>query len=209
MNEKTVSEGRKRILDAAEALFMEHGYRAVSIRDIAQVCDVTNAALYYHFPNKAALFSEVMERYAQRFQAQLWDVIDTADNAREQASAVLKKFATMIAVQEAPLFAVRREFKELDDPNAVDEAKRIYHSVLEPLEDVLRGAIERGELEAIPEGYSPASLLFGMMHGSTMHYKFRGHKEVSPQQVEEVVDLVIQVFWDGLKTPENIRIQKG
>ena len=130
MNEKVTVDGRERILNVAEELFVESGYRAVSIRDIAQACNVTNAALYYHFPNKAALFREVMERYAQRFQDQLKEAINTAGNTREQASAVLKRFATLMAAREAPIFSARRELKELQDPN---EARRIYHSVLKPL----------------------------------------------------------------------------
>ena len=201
-----IGDSRTRILDVAEGLFMESGYRAVSIRDIAQACDVTNAALYYYFPNKAALFREVLERYAGRFQDQLRDAIDPASSTREQSRAVLKRFASLLSSREAPIFSARRELKELQDPK---EARRIYYSVLEPLDDVLRKAIARGELKAIPEEYSPAALLFGIMHGLTMHSKFREHQELTAEQVDAVVDLAIQVFWDGLKQKEYENFQEG
>ncbi|MBN2500070.1 MAG: TetR/AcrR family transcriptional regulator [Anaerolineales bacterium] len=207
MHDKVTVDGRERILNVAEELFMEGGYRAVSIRDIAQACDVTNAALYYHFPNKAALFREVIERYAQHFQDQLREAIDMGGSTREQAGGVLKRFAVLMSAREAPIFSGRRELKELQDPQ---EAQRIYHSILEPLDDVLRKAIERGELKAMPEEYSPAALLFGIMHGLTMHSKFRGqHKEMTSEQLDEIVDLAIQVFWDGLEQKENGSSQEG
>jgi hypothetical protein len=48
--------GRDAILDTSTKLFSQHGYKEVSIRDIAQACGMTNAALYYHFKNKEICF---------------------------------------------------------------------------------------------------------------------------------------------------------
>ncbi len=46
------SSGREVIIETSAKLFNQQGYTGVSIRDIAQACGVTNAALYYHFKNK-------------------------------------------------------------------------------------------------------------------------------------------------------------
>jgi AcrR family transcriptional regulator len=43
---------RKRILDAALALFAEKGYEATSMREIAEQLGITKPALYYHFDSK-------------------------------------------------------------------------------------------------------------------------------------------------------------
>jgi len=51
-----------RILDAAEALFAEHGLSGVSVRDIAARVGLTPASLYNHFPGKLALYDAVLER---------------------------------------------------------------------------------------------------------------------------------------------------
>lgn len=53
---------REEILEAAARLFMEHGYRATSVRQIAEEVGCTEAALYYHFKDgKRALFGAVIE----------------------------------------------------------------------------------------------------------------------------------------------------
>jgi AcrR family transcriptional regulator len=44
-----------RILEAASALFAERGYRATSMRAIAEEVGITKAALYYHFASKEEL----------------------------------------------------------------------------------------------------------------------------------------------------------
>ncbi|GAB4515206.1 MAG: hypothetical protein Kow0047_27140 [Anaerolineae bacterium] len=55
-------EGRELILSHAERLFGERGYKGVSIRELAQACGMTNAALYYHFASKEDLFYEMVVR---------------------------------------------------------------------------------------------------------------------------------------------------
>ena len=46
------SSTRERILDAAEALFIEHGYAATSLRAITSAAAVNLAAAHYHFEPK-------------------------------------------------------------------------------------------------------------------------------------------------------------
>ena len=53
---------KSRILDAAEELFMEHGYEATSLRLITTAASVNLAAVNYHFGSKEELFQAVLTR---------------------------------------------------------------------------------------------------------------------------------------------------
>lgn len=53
---------KDRILAAAEALFMEQGYAATSLRAITAQANVNLAAVNYHFGSKEALIREVFDR---------------------------------------------------------------------------------------------------------------------------------------------------
>jgi AcrR family transcriptional regulator len=53
---------RERILDAAEHLFMEHGYDGTSMRQITGDAAVNLAAVNYHFGSKESLMQEVFRR---------------------------------------------------------------------------------------------------------------------------------------------------
>jgi len=63
-----ISDGRcplvtkARILDAAETLFMEHGFEATSLRAITAAAAVNLAAVNYHFGSKEELFQAVLTR---------------------------------------------------------------------------------------------------------------------------------------------------
>lgn len=53
---------KARILDAAETLFMEHGFEATSLRLITAKAGVNLAAVNYHFGSKEELFQSVLTR---------------------------------------------------------------------------------------------------------------------------------------------------
>ena len=64
MIEKNTVPKRERILDSAEALFAEHGYDGVALRQIARDAEVDVALANYHFGKKRDLFQAVFERRA-------------------------------------------------------------------------------------------------------------------------------------------------
>jgi AcrR family transcriptional regulator len=57
------SGSKRKLLDAAEQLFAEKGFEAVSVRDITQIAKANVAAVNYHFGSREALLGLVMMRY--------------------------------------------------------------------------------------------------------------------------------------------------
>jgi len=55
-----------RILDAAQQLFLEPGYRSASIDDISELAPASKPTIYAHFPGKEALFAAVVARTISR-----------------------------------------------------------------------------------------------------------------------------------------------
>ena len=53
---------KSRILDAAERLFLEHGFEATSLRQLTAAAGVNLAAVNYHFGSKEELFQAVLTR---------------------------------------------------------------------------------------------------------------------------------------------------
>jgi AcrR family transcriptional regulator len=51
-----VDERRRQIIDAGAALFAEHSYEEISMRDLAAAAGVSKPLLYHYFPSKADLF---------------------------------------------------------------------------------------------------------------------------------------------------------
>lgn len=60
---------RTQLLDAAERLFAEHGYRGTSVRAITRLAGANLAAVGYHFGSKAELMAAVARRVAEPITA--------------------------------------------------------------------------------------------------------------------------------------------
>ncbi|WP_329051936.1 TetR family transcriptional regulator [Amycolatopsis sp. NBC_01488] len=56
---------RSQLLDAAEQLFAEHGFRGASVRAITELAGANLAAIGYHFGSKAELLAAVVRRVVE------------------------------------------------------------------------------------------------------------------------------------------------
>ena len=93
---------RERLLSAAEALFADKGYHAVSMRDIARHAKVNLAAAGYHFGSKEKLFVEALVRRVRPLNERRLATLTALEN-RKRAPAlpeVLDAFARAL-IEEA------------------------------------------------------------------------------------------------------------
>lgn len=54
------------VLDAALALFSTQGFRATTLRQIAERAGLSVGNIYHHFPNKLEVYERLFDRYWQR-----------------------------------------------------------------------------------------------------------------------------------------------
>jgi len=73
---------RQRLLDAALAVFTEHGYSDTAIDQVAKASDTSKGGLYFHFPSKQALFLALLD---------------------ESSTALLERVSTAMADEPDPL----------------------------------------------------------------------------------------------------------
>ena len=85
-----------RILDAAEALFMEHGFEATSMRAITAAAGVNLAAVNYHFGSKEELFQAVLTRRLDPMNQRRLALLDRFE--RDAAPATLSCERIIVAL---------------------------------------------------------------------------------------------------------------
>jgi AcrR family transcriptional regulator len=81
------SDTRDRILAVASELFVEQGYDATSLREIADRLGFTKAALYYHFQSKEQILAALLEP-ADELLAQFVDRLESAEGSEGWAEAL-------------------------------------------------------------------------------------------------------------------------
>lgn len=80
MGEKSIQK-RKFILDTARKVFMEKGFKRVTMKDIVEACDISRGGLYLYFDSTQEIFLEVLRMESEETD----DVF--SDNIKEDATA--------------------------------------------------------------------------------------------------------------------------
>lgn len=70
MNKKQqqTEQTKKRIADAARALFIQKGYKATAIEEIVKATGCSAGNIYYHFKSKEGLFLHLMEEWNREWE---------------------------------------------------------------------------------------------------------------------------------------------
>ena len=68
---------RTRILDRAERLFSQRGYRGVSVRELSRACGVQPFTIQHHFGSKPGLYQAVLSRWDEEILARVGAVVAT------------------------------------------------------------------------------------------------------------------------------------
>ncbi|WGS51419.1 TetR/AcrR family transcriptional regulator [Paraburkholderia sp. D15] len=71
---------KSRILDAAETLFIECGYEAMSLRQITSRAEVNLAAVNYHFGSKESLIHSMLSRRLDKLNQERLKLLDRFDD---------------------------------------------------------------------------------------------------------------------------------
>jgi len=156
-------ELRSAILEAALALFEEHGYEKFSLRQVAETVGYTPTTIYLYFANKdALLFQTAMEgfrTFGQRLQA----AYDSSKDPRERFLHIGQAyiaFGLEHPVHYRLMFMQRGEFMELTPDNdcesVIDSFKVLQDSVLDCIK---AGFLEEGEVETY------ANTAWAFVHG--------------------------------------------
>ncbi|WP_127588190.1 TetR/AcrR family transcriptional regulator [Paenibacillus koleovorans] len=74
--EQRSEETKKNIVDAAEKLFSEHGYEAVTMREIAKEAGCSHTTIYIYFKDKEALLHQLSVPPLERLKRSLQDILE-------------------------------------------------------------------------------------------------------------------------------------
>jgi AcrR family transcriptional regulator len=157
MDSKT-AEAKARLLDAADRLFMERGYKAVTLRDIANAVGIKHASIYHHAPGgKQQLFVEVMQRTMRTHREGLTAALTGAPTLRAGLYA-----AADWVLAHPPMDMMRMTMSDLAALPPEDSARLselASAALLQPLEQAIVEARARGEVVTKDPGAIGAALL--------------------------------------------------
>jgi AcrR family transcriptional regulator len=175
---------QRAILDVAEALLVEGGLDAFSMRRLAEGCGCTAPTLYHYFRDKPGLIHALLEERMQQLVSELRRV-HPSDDPREQVRTLCLAFARfgLRNPRHYELLALNRG-PDAEDPPAGEEAR---HLLLGPLEALARrGGMGVAEFESLRLG------LWSLLHGYILLRAARPDEAWSDGVLEHSIDALLE-----------------
>lgn len=143
--ERRKARTRAAILDAARTLFVEQGFEATSIAQIAEAADSGVGTLYGYFSNKEEILNEVLRTHGALAARGMQDDMREDTNSLERLITALNGFANYLEEYRVLLLsAFQINAKRLaTDETPVSWLSRIF-------EGLITDGIARGEIRDVP-----------------------------------------------------------
>ncbi|GCE26669.1 TetR family transcriptional regulator [Dictyobacter alpinus] len=196
-------ETRHTILRTAEQLFMEYGYRAVSTRQIADACGLTQPALYHYFADKQMLYVEVIKENTTKTQTALERIVRRNEGVAERLSLVVRY---LHSTTQHDIGLMLHDIQHELSPQMQELLNDLFNTCLiAPIASVFEDGIRQGLLRHPQQGgldaINSAYLLMTMLpkfidrpqsqEGSALHSNRYG-------ATIEQAEMVVQVLLYGL-----------
>jgi len=131
-------EAARRLMLAGVESFASRGYHATTTRDIAGAAGMSPAALYVHFPSKAALLFAISKSGHQQTLDLVEDVAKQAGDPKERMRRIAADFAAWHARRHTVARVVQYELQALPEEEyqvVADLRRRIEQSVRDVIAD--------------------------------------------------------------------------
>lgn len=172
---------RRNIRLAALKLFAQHGFAAVSMRQIAGAVGVQAGTLYNYTPDKQSLLFELMHSHMQELLLALEDLPKDGSPLAQLQAFVRFHIGFHLDRPEA-VFIAYMELRNLTDENfaKIEALRRTYENRLQAIIDAGQSA---GDFRVSDAKISTLAVI-AMMTGVTTWYK--DHGRLSRRQVEDI-----------------------
>ena len=180
------------IVKAAAALFRDKGFKAASMRDLAEKVGVEAASLYNHIKSKTEILHEICFDVANRFFEHM-NVVEASENAAIEKVEVLLRFhiREMITDYEE-VFVSDREWRHLSQPylSNFHNQRRHYRK---RFASIIEEGIKNKEFKPIDAPTAVLIMMHAIMGIDSWH---RSKQKISARELE---DNMVTIIVEGLR----------
>lgn len=114
--EQSREQTRQRLLDAAQALFLEQGYSASSVEDITAAAGYTRGAFYSNFDSKAEMYLELLRRDHETMMGEMRVIFETDSSRAQMEEQVMRFYSQHFRDNKCFLLWIEAKLQAARDP---------------------------------------------------------------------------------------------
>lgn len=145
MGDKSVQKKRY-IVETARKVFMEKGFKTVTMKDIVEACDISRGGLYLYFENTSQIFTEVLKLESEETDDVFSGKISQDATAVDILLLFLKEQKKEILRKKDTLTQAIYEFYFANNlPKKDNVLKKQFDSAVKVIEKLIETGVENGE----------------------------------------------------------------
>ncbi len=189
--EKNISR-KDVIVSKAATLFREKGYKAASMRDLAEAVGVEAASLYNHIKSKSELLHELVFSVANKFVIKMDEIESENISSLAKMEKLLRFHITEMIHNYEEVYVSDREWKHLSDPylSNYQNQRRVYRKRIAA---IIEEGIRNQEIKTID---APTVVLIFLHAVSGIESWHRSTKKITAEELEQNM---VTILIDGLK----------
>ena len=180
---------RAQLLQAAESAFVESGYHAAGMDDIAERAGVSKPVLYQHFPGKLDLYLALLDHHRAEIETAVRAALSSTTDNKQRVLACVAVYFEFVSREGAP-FRLLFESDLTNDPAVSERIDGVAVTCGRALAEVIAADTDLPDQEAHMLGMA----LTGMAQVSARDWLSRGDQV--PR--EEAARIVGQLAWRGI-----------
>lgn len=183
---------REVILHAASELFRQRGYKAASMRDLAEKIGIEAASLYNHIRSKSELLYDICFNTAATYNEHLESVEASKESYLKKVETILRFQIRQMVENSDNVIVADREWVHLDDAY-LSNYQTMKHNYRKRFNQIITKGVETGEIKKINVPSTIWLLLHAVNGIESWH---RSKTQISPDELEENM---ISILIGGLK----------
>jgi AcrR family transcriptional regulator len=169
------------IIEKARRLFLEKGFAATSMRDLAEHVGVEAASLYNHIQSKSEILQEICFKVANEFISNLEQVETSQLTALQKMETLIRFHIRMMLREYESIYISDHEWRHLPEPYLSNFLNQRRH-YRKRLSAIIEQGMETGEMKPI-ESYVAVLTILSAISGIESWQRSR--KTVSEKDLEE------------------------
>jgi AcrR family transcriptional regulator len=105
---KSYNKKKEQILDAAQEIFFKKSFYEATMEDIAQLSGVKKPTIYYYYPSKIDLASELIEQYIKKLFGKIEEIIYRTTDIKQRIKIIVNFYINLLEENSKIFITIQR-----------------------------------------------------------------------------------------------------
>ncbi|PCE66279.1 TetR/AcrR family transcriptional regulator [Sediminicola luteus] len=187
------------LLVKSAEMFLQYGFKTVTMDDIAQEMGISKKTIYKHFPNKESLVEASTLEVQKQIEVLIHHTMDLGLNAIEENFAIKKIFKNMFKrAKTSPMYQLKKYYPKTWTKLMENEFCTFENCVVDNLERGVSDGLYRKELDPRMIMQFYFTLVFGTYE--------KGTREMSMEEMLHTEMCILEYHTRAIATPKGVQI---